>query len=61
MAMIGRFGFPTVNFHITCAVLSDLALKRLEEASSLPTRQIDTTSLSPPEVARVILTELGAV
>ena len=40
---------------------SDLALKRLEEASSLPTRQIDTTSLSPPEVARVILTELGAV
>ena len=40
---------------------STLPLWRLEEAASLPTRQIDTTSLSPSEVARIILTELGDV
>lgn len=40
---------------------STLPLWRLEEAASLPTRQIDTTSLSPSEVARLIVTELGDV
>jgi DNA polymerase III delta prime subunit len=40
---------------------SELPLWRLEEAASLPTRQIDTTRLSPSEVARLIITELGAV
>ena len=39
---------------------SQLPLWRLEEAASLPTRQIDTTRLSPSEVARLIITELGA-
>ena len=39
---------------------SNLARRRLEEASSLPTSQIDTTTLSPPEVVKVILAELGA-
>lgn len=40
---------------------SELPLWRLEEAASLPTRQIDTTSLSPSEVARLIISELGDV
>lgn len=40
---------------------SELPLWRLDEAASLPTRQIDTTRLSPSEVARLIITELGAV
>jgi predicted kinase len=40
--------------------ISDLALQRLEEAASLPTHQIDTTALSPSEVAGIILAEIGA-
>jgi hypothetical protein len=41
--------------------LSDLALRRLEEAASLPTNQVDTTTLSPSEVARIILVQIGAI
>jgi hypothetical protein len=41
--------------------LSDLALRRLNEATSLPTNQIDTTRLSPSEVAGIILAQIGAV
>ena len=39
--------------------ISDLALKRLEQATSLPTHQIDTTVLSPSEVAGIVLAEVG--
>jgi broad-specificity NMP kinase len=38
---------------------SQLPLWRLEEAASLPTRQIDTTRMSPSQVAQLIITEVG--
>jgi broad-specificity NMP kinase len=38
---------------------SQLPLWRLEEAASLPTHQIDTTDLSPSQVAQLIITEVG--
>ena len=41
--------------------VSDIALRRLEEAASLSTRQIDMTALSPSAVARIILAEIGDV